>query len=459
MSLYDHPSTLELTAARDDPAAAKAIESHLAACLACRVRAARLWHAELPGDPDEDVVTRILEASSPGPAILASLTGDRDPGPPRPGEIWRIGRDEAILAWVRRVFEDAVDVIPAVLDIELADQESVFVPAESTPLGMPLALLTGVRTHVGMPALLQRIGYVNAFAHVNEAMAAAREGRPPQSIQTGPPIDMEDDQRIEYRQVIADLLSDLVPDRWPDDPMPDARQSDGNSSGEAADIIDILTVEFPVRHSAAQVLPMAPVESWLGAGTSLYGCARVTYLDTSLIVAVLTGQDIGEAVHSTTVLADACLALARMEPDVTAIAITSGGGDWPAIVLKVADLRTAYEAPSGRKVPPRLAREPLPLVDALAKFLDRQVTAWEVTEPVTAQIAAIDVRDVASQSANEATAETIAAGKRALTEAKRNSWTHLPDDLATRITENISAIMANEPIDDVLDSLIERGTQ
>jgi hypothetical protein len=459
MSVYDHPSTLELAAARDDPAAAEAIQPHLATCVACRVRAARLWHTEMPGEPDEDVVTRILEASSPGPAILASFTGGRDLGLPRPGEIWRIGRDEAMLAWVRRVFEDAVDVIPAVLDIELADQESVFVPAESTPLGMPLALLTGVRTHVGMPALLQRIGYVNAFTQVNEVMAATREGRPPQGIQAGPPIDTKDDQRIEYRQLIADLLSDMAPDRWPDDPMPDAGQSDSNSFREAARIIDILTVELPVRHSGAQVSPMAPVESWLGPGITLYGCTRVTYLDTSLIVAVLDGQDIGDAIQSTTVLADACLALARIEPDVTAIAITTGGAERPAIVLKVADLRTAFEAPSGRKVPPRLAREPLPLIDALAKFLDRQVTAWEVTEPVAGQILAIELRDVASQSASEAVTNIIAAGKRALTEAKKRAWTHLPDDLAAQITESISAIMANEPIDDVLDSLIERGTQ
>jgi hypothetical protein len=101
----------------------------------------------------------------------------------------------------------------------------------------------------------------------------------------------------------------------------------------------------------------------------------------------------------------------------------------------------------------------LPLIDALAKFLDGQVTAWEVTEPVAGQILAIDLRDVASQSAGEAITNIIAVGKRALTEAKKRAWTHLPDDLAARITESISAIMANEPIDPVLDSLTERETQ
>jgi hypothetical protein len=413
----------------------------------------------MPGGPDEDVVTRILEASSPGPANLASITGDRDTSPPRPGEIWRIGRDEAMLVWVRRVFEDTIDVIPAVLDIELADQESVFIPAESTPLGMPLALLTGIRTHVGMPALLQRVGYFNAFTEVNEVMAAAREGRLPQGVQTGPPIDTEDDQRIEYRQLLADLLSDMAPDRWPDVPTPEAGQTFDNSSGEAAHIIDILAVELPNRHSGTRVSSIAPVKSWLEPGVGLYGCARISYLDTSLIAAVLKGQDIADAIQNTTALADACLALARMEPDVTAIAVTTGGADLPAIVLGVTDLRTAFEAPSGRRVPPHLAREQLSLVDALAKFLDKQVTAWEVTEPVASRALGTDLLHVASQSADEAIAEIRTAGKRAHTEAKKSAWTHMPDDLGARITGTISAIMANEPIDAILDSLIERGAQ
>src|ERR1700744_808339 len=121
MSVYDHPSTLQLAGHEADPAT----RQHLAACVACRVRAARLWHELAPGDPSDDAVTRILAASSPGPAILASFSAERDQGPPRPGEIWRIGRNEPILGWIRQVFSDAIDIIPVVLDVELADQESV----------------------------------------------------------------------------------------------------------------------------------------------------------------------------------------------------------------------------------------------------------------------------------------------------------------------------------------------
>jgi hypothetical protein len=442
MSVYDHPSTLELAGREADPA----VRQHLAACLACRVRAARLWHELAPGEPSHDAVSRILAASSPGPAILASFRAERDAGLPRPGDIWRIGRDEPILGWVRQVFSDAIDVIPVVLDIELADQESVFLPPESTPLGMPLALLTGIRGHVGPRALLQRIGYVHAFAAVREAMAAARDGRMPDGVTVGPPIESDDDQRIEYRQVIADLLAELGPETWTDDGPP------------GPELAELISAELSFLNSGARVRPMPLHQEPVSSAMSLFPCVRVTYLDTSLVVAALAGGSLDEALSSRSALADACLNLARLEPDVAAIAITSKARgrldiDWPAVVLTVADLRTAYETPTGRVVAPRIAREPLPVADAVVKYLDSQAPAWEVTEPVTSRIDGIDVGGLAGRSATTAVAGIRSQYRRARTPAKKSAAGRLPGDLAARLAEGIEAILAGEPVDHVLDQL------
>jgi hypothetical protein len=442
MSVYDHPSTLELAGHDDDPA----VRQHLAACVACRVRAARLWHEVAPGEPAHDVVTRILEASSPGPAILASFSTERDAGLPRPGDIWRIGRNEPILGWVRQVFSDAIDIIPVVLDIELADQESVFLAPESTPLGMPLALLTGIRGHVGPRALLQRIGYVHAFAAVKEVMAAARDGRMPDGVTVGPPIESDDDQRVEYRQVIADLLADLGPDTWTDDGPP------------GPELAELLSAELSFLNSGAHVRPLSLHQEPLSGEASLFACARVTYLDTSLVVAALAGAGLDEALGSPSALAGACLNLARLEPDAAAIAVTSraGGrlaGDWPAVVLKVADLRTAYETPTGRVMEPRIAREPLPVADAVVKYLDSQAPAWEVTEPVTTRIDGIDIAAIAGRSAADAVADVRGQYRRARTPAKKSAGGLLPADLAARVAEGIEAILAGEQVERVLDEL------
>jgi hypothetical protein len=451
MNKYDHPSALTLAASQNETEEAATVRDHLATCLICRVRASRLRHMTAPGSPSDDAVMRILEASAPGPSILARLTTTREEGPPRPGELWRVGRDEALLVWVRRVFADTADVVPAVLDIELADQESVVVPADATPLELPLALLTGVRGHIGMPAFLERLGSIEVSAQVQEVMAAAREGRAPQRVDVGLPIESDDDQRIEYRQVVADLLSDLAPSRWPGPAADEAPESDCH------DLCDRLSRELPGRHDGAVVsaVPFQPVLAY--DVTSLWICARVTYLDTSVIVAMLEGARLEEALL-VAALATACLEVVHLEPDADAIAVAGKAVGWPTAVLRVPQLRTAFETPSGGKVPPRLTVEPLPAVDALAKFLDTQTTAWEVTEPVP-KVQNLDLGQVALDASIEAVDAITAEGRRARTPAKQQAWTNLADDLAARIAASIISITADGSAEAVLDDLIGRGTQ
>jgi len=406
-------------------------------------------------DPSDDAVARILEASTPGPEVLRRLTGARGDGPPLPGEIWRIGRDEALLVWIRRTLVDAVDVIPAVLDVELADQESIVLPSDSTPFGLPLALLTGVRGHVGLPAFLERVGYVDVAAQVQEVMSAARDGRTPHAVDVGLPIESEDDQRIEYRQVIADLLADLAPSRWPDaDPMA------GALSGRTDHLTELLAQNLPDRHLGAWISSVPHHHVTVDDQISLSTCARVTYLDTSVIVAVLEGANLETAVRLAP-LPHACLNVVNSEPDADAVAVAERSVDWPTVVLRVPQLRTAFEPPGGPEVAPRLAAEPLPVVDALAKYLDSQVTAWDVVEPADSNIQNLNFRQFALQGAEEAVAAIATEGSRARITAKKSAWTNMPEDLSSIIAEALNSIVANESTDAdaILDDLVERGTQ
>ena len=61
-------------------------------------------------------------------------------------------------------------------------------------------------------------------------MSSARAGRAPGGVHTGPPIETEDDQRIEYRQVIADLLADLAPGNWANETECQVSENDTGSS-------------------------------------------------------------------------------------------------------------------------------------------------------------------------------------------------------------------------------------
>src|SRR4051812_27370692 len=121
MSANVHPTSSELGIAAREPAQAAATIEHVGSCIACRVRLARIRQSEGFEPPDDDSLQRILAASTPLPEGLGALIlADRD-GDPQPGEVWRVGRDEALLVWIRKVFDDGVaDVIPLVLDVELA---------------------------------------------------------------------------------------------------------------------------------------------------------------------------------------------------------------------------------------------------------------------------------------------------------------------------------------------------
>jgi hypothetical protein len=190
----------------------------------------------------------------------------------------------------------------------------------------------------------------------------------------------------------------------------------------------------------------------------LWTCARVAYLDTSVIVTILDGASLEEALV-VIALATACLEVVRLEPDADAIAIAGKSSGWPTAVLGVPQLRTAFETPRGVQVPPRLTVEPLPVIDALAKFLDTQVTAWEVTEPPVPKVQNLNLGQLALEAAVEAVNTVTAQGRRARIPAKQQTWTNLADDLGSRIAESIISITTDESTEAVLDDLIERGTQ
>jgi len=166
-------------------------------------------------------------------------------------------------------------------------------------------------------------------------------------------------------------------------------------------------------------------------------------VDLRTIVAILDGALLEEALL-VAALAAACLEVVRLEQDADAIAVTGKSPGWPTVVLRVPQLRTAFEAPSGVQVPPRLTGEPLPVIDALAKFLDTQVTAWEVTEPAAPKVQNLDFGQLALEAAAEAVHTVADEGGRAKTPAKKQAWTNLADDLGSIIAGSIISISTGE---------------
>jgi len=438
--------------------AAADVSEHLERCLACRVLAARLRHAEVI-DPDDSAIARLTTAAqaipeplrdalSATPTELADMTA---------GQVWRVGGDEAQLVWVRRVFDDSAAVVAVTLDVELADEYTLIIPANDSPLSLDIAVMTTVEGHVDNQAFLQRIAVLPVDEQITQLRQTRRDGLPPPShLLTGPPISRDDDQRLEYRQLLADLLADLSPSAYSD--------SDLTGSSEEGEGIDL--------HRLAEELNGL---TWRRAGTTIRMLdvdhiavdpahemlitALVQDLDAAVLITVLTGAD-PVGLLTAPAVAHACGALLAKHPDAADVAVALADEEWTAVVITPAFAGRAVETPSGGLSEPRVATQPLPLLDALLKHFDVHATRWNETERVQFDRDPVDVRALAAAASRAAVDRVVAEGRRAVTPAKKSAYQALDDHAVSAIRTLIeSAVAAGTSPADAVDTLLNRSNQ
>ena len=162
--MSDHPteSTLaDLALGALDEARAGAVAAHVETCASCRTLADRLGGG-LPDLPDPDVRIRPTVPA----AVLAAVAGaDRPAAGPQPGELWRArvsGGGPATLVLIRSAGPVETAVVPVSFDTELADDTTLVVPEESSPLRLPLAVHLSLEENVDRDALLDRVGALDA---------------------------------------------------------------------------------------------------------------------------------------------------------------------------------------------------------------------------------------------------------------------------------------------------------
>lgn len=458
MTANVHPTSNDLLTAAQDPGGATWTLEHLEECLACRVRLSRIREAAGLEPARADSLQRIVQASTPLPDLLASIvTGNQDETP-QPNEIWRVGRSEALLVWVRKVFEDgAVDVVPLVLDVDLADQESVIVDAELTPLATETAAMVALRTHVHIDSFLNQIGSVDISAAVNEVMTAVREGRRPSGVRVGAPIADDDDQRLEYRQALRDLLGELTPSVWlvahessDDDTATDTTTE--QTPGQSPHGLDAIESHLDERLSGLRFREVEQQHVAVDGSVHLTSLRMIVCLDTTVLIAILDGPNLSEFPEITAIVA-ACQELTLTEPVVDAVVIAMPDGDWQALLLTRAHMRPAVELPGGKLKGPIVTLEGYGLVDTVCKYFEGIVTAWEVTEPVSDRIGMSDLHQTAAKHARASIEEITKAGKRAHQPAKQAGWQGLSDEFGEQVARFIVAIASDTSIEDAMTEL------
>lgn len=450
MAANVHPTSGELGIAARDPERAAAILDHIHDCVACRVRLARISRDLGFEPPDNDSLQRVLAASSPLPDGLGELIRAERDGDPQPGEVWRVGRDEALLVWTRRVFDDGIaDVVPLVLDVDLADEESVLVRADATPLATELAAMVALRTHIDLGAFINRIGDLDLRKEVNEVMTAVREGRRPSGVPVGPPIEDDGDRRIEYRQALRDFFSELTPDAWAEVKSAEVQLAgERQGADRSPDSLAGITERLIERVDGVNCRAVDEHLSTLNDGASARAVLKVSCLDATVLVVTIEGGpcETGEIVA-------ACEKMVQYENDVEAVAVTIPGMDWQTSLFTRSSLRQAIVLPRGADVGPQAVFEGHHLVDTLAKHFEGATTAWDVTEQIVDRNDGWDLRRVVSVHAEAAIEAVRQQGRRAHQAAKKTAWQEVPADLAEQVARFVGAVVNNRSVDEALDEL------
>jgi hypothetical protein len=394
-------------------------------------------HEASVDDPTESQLADLVRAAAGAvvpETVRAAVAGaDRPEAGPQAGELWRArppGGDPVTLVWLRSVGPaGAVVVVPASFDTEFADDSTLVVPAEASPLGLPLALHLSLETTIDPEALLDRLGQLDIA------------GWP-----VGPRIVSPLDERIEYRQALADRLAELGPapvviedgsseeSWWPLD----------TSSGRAG-LLKTMHQALGETHPGARI---SPRPSAAAASEHLSAVALVTELDAFVLVAAFDRPLEDEA------RLEAARQVLHADQLLSAVCLVAPAAPFLSVVIDRRDVVAAIETPSGLLRPPRQSRPPAPVGTALTKFLDATISPFGRLARTFVEGQAPDSRQLAVDVSADAVRTVEASAKGFKTEGKRPGYERVKRHQAsiTRLVEEA----LNRPEVDVA-ALLEDG--
>lgn len=206
MATQKHPLDIDLLAmVRGDLTAdsRSEIESHAQSCLLCRIRMGRLARAagmQWTSAEADAVPKGFVQLPND---LLTSLSMGIEEASPEMGQLWLAGSDEYLMVWIRKAHENSLVCHPVTLDVEIADDKTFVINKEQSPIGVPLALWTGIIGDVQPSNLYRLLGDLDVRASI-DALQSDSFG-----LEVGIPISGPTDERVEYRQLIADRLAEL----------------------------------------------------------------------------------------------------------------------------------------------------------------------------------------------------------------------------------------------------------
>jgi hypothetical protein len=350
-------------------------------------------------DPSESQLADLIGAAAAvavPDAARAAVAGADRPGAPQAGELWRARHPDGgpvTLIWLRSLGPAGAAVVPVSFDVEQADEDTLIVAPEQSPLGLALALHLSAETVIDPRGLLDRLGRLD----VAPEGAAAGEWWP---------VD--------------------TPSGW-------------------AQVLKAVHQALGDSHPGARISPRPPATA---ASESLSAVALVAELDAFVLVASVDrplGDDekleaARQALHADQLLNAVCL----VEP----------AAPYLAAVVDRRDVVAAIETPSGRLRPPRQSRPPAPVGAALSKFLDATISPFGRLARTFVEGQAPDPRALAVDVSADAVRTIEASAKSFKTEGKRPGYervrrhqpsiTRLVEEALNRADVDVAALLEDE---------------
>lgn len=357
-----------------DAALAAVVTEHLATCLLCRVRIARIRRSDaVPAAPPVGI-----DFPTVSPRVLAALESSARPELIATGQIWLAGESHRLLLWLRAVESGAVIAHPITLDVDTADDTALIID-ELPALGHAGAVVTSIVGTVPESQLVSYIGDLDISADVQRLRDAATLGTSVLDLRTGSPITGPTDERLEFRQLLADDLAalDLIEDE------DDEHYHDGHSDtpeAAAREMVEALRSDLLSRRGPNCELRTVLDDLLLGSFARTKGCVPVVVVsELTASILLITGVDPVAWVVENQGDASKLLRLSRA----TALAIAEQLRPFDTWLFEERHLHPARELPQAAAlVDPRPMLGPKPLVKALYDYFEDDVFAVEPVAPL-----------------------------------------------------------------------------